>query len=710
MSEHSGNLTEFWAKGCCPPVPESIVTANRCELTNIKLNKIDGTLPDDLQGHVFIVAPVGSVDSGGIPYPDGTPIFNGDGMIYRLDFDQMGEVSVTTRLTKPPCYRADWATRPGTRYEKYGFANHGFARFSLFLGSRDQLNTAFLPMKFSQDPNERLLVTCDAGRPYEIDTETLEVVTPVGWNKEWRPEVALKFPFPPVLSNAHPVFDPYTEEMFTVNYGRSLANLLETIPFIYEIDELPKEIDEFLAAIAQFFQQDFVRDLSSIFSQFSQEMFHFSVHWIGKMINIEIQDFVYLIRWDGQGALERWRVVLPDGSPLKIQQTMHQIGLTQDYIVLLDTALQFGVEQVLNHPFPRSKGVEKLLRVLLTRPQSPDSTFYIVRRADLKAGQRPAGSPQDVTVVARKVLLPLESIHFLVDYDNPDHQITFHVEHICAWDGSGWLHNYDSSAADPREPIPSRLYGMINEERDISRIGRYTVNGESGEVLKSQVMYNSDLFWGVAFYTYRDRLVGGMAPGKLDNIYWTSLGLWKDLMTQFYYELYKDYKYRAVSPEELLSIANEGRPAYLFRVQESNEVMQIADCYRFPDGYMVNSTQFVPRRDGDSSSTNGYIVCTVFSQTSNEIWIFDANDLKRGGEDSVWGTQKPLCRLEHPSLNFGFTIHTAWLPKIARRTAGYHVPVRQDYEALVKQNSPEIQELFEQEIYPYYEETPSGVS
>ena len=53
-------------------------------------------------------------------------------------------------------------------------------RFSSALGSRNPLSVAFLPVKFAQDELERLLVTYDGGRQYEIDTETLELATPVG--------------------------------------------------------------------------------------------------------------------------------------------------------------------------------------------------------------------------------------------------------------------------------------------------------------------------------------------------------------------------------------------------------------------------------------------------------------------------------------------------------------------------------------------------
>jgi DUF971 family protein len=48
---------------------------------------------------------------------------------------------------------------------------------------RNELNTAFVRMQLSGEL-ERLIVAYDAGRPYILDTETLEVVTPVGSNKK----------------------------------------------------------------------------------------------------------------------------------------------------------------------------------------------------------------------------------------------------------------------------------------------------------------------------------------------------------------------------------------------------------------------------------------------------------------------------------------------------------------------------------------------
>ncbi|MHC5739973.1 carotenoid oxygenase family protein [Nostoc sp.] len=681
---------------CSPKVPQSIMTASRCELKDIQM-QVSGYLPQDLQGHVFMVTSVGSVNSGGLPYPNGDSLLCGDGMIYRLDFDSPDEVRLTTSIVKPPDYYADKATRPASKYDKYRFRNHGLTRFSLSLGVRNQLNTAFLRMKFSPDSQERLLVTYDAGRPYEIDTETLEAVTPIGTNKEWQSEVnGYNAPFPPFLSTAHPAFDPHTQQMFTVNYGRSLGNFLDGIPFIYNLEQLPQEIDEFLTTLSSFLRVNFLKDIFDFASQSLQTFVQLYINLIEKLTNIKIDNFVYLIAWDGAGALQRWKLVLPDGSPVSIDQSIHQIGVTRDYVVIMDTAFTTGLEQVLNNPFPDDKKVEILLRNLLERPPSPDSFVYIVRRADLKVGQFPACDQQEVEVMVKKVVLPLEAAHFLVDYDNPQGNITLHAAHICGMDISDWVRQYDVSAYT-RQTVPEYLCGMELSQVDIGRMGNYVINGETGDILESQIISDIERTWGVDLYTYpaQDPLTGKPLE-RLDDIYWCSFGLWKDLMTEFIVNQYQDYRNRQIPLEKVLSMASKGIPAYLFRLHTSlTEAAAIVDSYELPAGYVLLSPQFMPHRDA-KKPTDGYIICTVWHGEENEYWIFDANHLSKG----------PLCQLSHPSLKFSLTLHTAWLPNIGRRQAPYYINVREDYKELVHQASqkhPDIQDLFEQEVYPHFE-------
>ena len=136
----------------------------------------------------------------------------------------------------------------------------------------------------------------------------------------------------------------FENKMFTVNYGRSFSNLLVSLRWIYELEEIPQEIEEILATLIGFFQFGLMKDVSRIMGQFSQHIFQHLIDLIENLIGKELQDFTYLIRWDGVGGLERWKLVHRDRTPVKIEQTIHQIGVTKDYVVLMDTAFIAGLE------------------------------------------------------------------------------------------------------------------------------------------------------------------------------------------------------------------------------------------------------------------------------------------------------------------------------------------------------------------------------
>jgi carotenoid cleavage dioxygenase-like enzyme len=661
-----------------PKVPRAIMNAYRDE-SSIEMQIFDGNLPDDLQGHVFIVAPVGTVSSGGLPDKNGNTFMNGDGMIYRLDFDQKGKVSLKRKIAKSPDYWADKLTHDNNN-KLLKFRNYGLVRFSDLLGFRNELNTAFLPIKFSGDTHERLLVTYDAGRPYEIDTETLEAVTPIGEMKEW--EALLDqppYPFKPILSTAHPAFDPHKSEMFTVNYSRSLPNILGIDRIL---DVFNKKLDETSRGT-------------------DQERYKIALALLKKIIfesNLWTNNFANLMRWDGVNSLQKWQLINLNGSPVKIRQSIHQIGVTQDYVVLMDTAFATGIEQVISN-FPEIPLIKELARFI----PSPDTMLYIVERNKLQENEE--------KVVAHKVKIPREAAHFLVDYENPNNKITLHIAHICAWDIAEWLRDEDQSVYD-NETVPRELFGMHPGQMDIGFMGRYVidVNSEKPKIIESQniLKKHDPCTWGPGLYTYLDRLPSsGMTPSNLDNIYWVSLGLWKELTTQFMYEQYNKYKYREVPLAEFIELAKQGKPACLYRLHTSS--MTIEDYYEFPEGYMVFSPQFVPKRGREENSTNGYIVCIVFTPERDEIWIFDAENLN----------QNPLCKLYHPQLNLGLSLHTAWLQNISPRQANYNILVKQDYQEAVEkllnfidddhliflsppekeQLKQEIKDLFEKDIY-----------
>ena len=476
-------------------MPASLTDASGAEL-DLDLHVISGTLPP-LVGHALTVA--------AIPNTPDAFAFNGDGMIYRLDFGG-SRVHLRTRLAKTPSYFADQAVR-GT---DHAFRNAGIVRISPSLGTCNQANTAFLPM------GNRLLVTYDAGRPYEVDPQRLELVTPVGANSEWTPSLSSTLfpgPLPTYLSTAHPYYDNHTGEMFSVNYAPPMPGS---------------------------------------------------------------EPFTALLRWDGTGALENWRLMLPDGKPVQIAQSIHQIAVTQDYVVVMDTAFVIEPEQI----FGGSK----------IRPQAPDTAVYLVRRGDLHG----AGGE----VEARRVVIPREAVHFLADYDNPDHRITLYLAHNCASDASEWLRR-DDVLATSKQPVRIDLRGAPSAPMDINVVGRHVIDARSAQLVGSEHLIDDDFTWGTALYTFR----GQAPPGQLPRIYWVSYGFSEELLTQRVFEAYQQYKHRRVPITELPLL---GRPTTLFALDTHS--MGLADGYRFPPGRVVGSPQFVPGERGGDEPTRGHIV------------------------------------------------------------------------------------------------------
>jgi hypothetical protein len=435
------------------------------------------------------------------------------------------------------------------------------------------------------------------------------------------------------------------------------------------------------------------------------------------------QDAVYLLRWDGQDSLQKWRVNFPKED--KLEQTIHQLGITDKFIVFADSSFKIAPEAFI--PGWLEERFLKLLsnlRYFLTYPQAPNTNFYIVSRHDL--------NEQCDSVPVRKVTIPREIAHFELDYANPNGLITIHAANICASDPAEGILSYDESAYDSarkvRQDIKHPLAGMCCAPMDVGLIGCYVVDGYAGVLVKdaeASYVYDETRTWAIALPTYRrdvpDKGDRSTDP-QLQDIYWISWGVWNDLLTADMYNMYDDYQYRKVPSRKIRDeIAARGIPCCLSRVhierQTPEDLPKItlrSDCYIFPLGVFGSSPQFVPRLNS-TNSTDGYIVCTVvhsnnlLSQTddnknenwssNSEFWIFDAANL----------TQGPLYRLSHTKLNLGFTLHSTWLKEL-RSSPSRNYDIRSDYRSIfarIAQEQPErfptIQKLFEEVVFPHYQ-------
>jgi hypothetical protein len=333
---------------------------------------------------------------------------------------------------------------------------------SIHLGSRNQLNTAFL-----RTPDHRLLVTFDAGRPWEIDPQSMELLSPMGMKQEWLslfPGLA-KSVFPVLSSPAHPVCDfsrhlgsENSDEIFTLNYSIGYKG-----KFQQQFDRLIGWNRAYCA-----FRKIFCKDTEKT--------------WRKRFVG-----FTDLIHYDfnaPQPKIQRWQLVLEGKrqQPLIGAQSLHQVAITKNYIIFGDTAFKIEFSQlffsfIFGLPEQMLNGVEKIIqwlnqRVLMQVSRSgadrlnqrsltflshlemvrlslgyglyqvfrklllPDQCthFYIIDRREIRTHSGHALTEDMIQLSVKQVTIPREVSHFAVDYCDRDQQIIFHVGHNNGWD------------------------------------------------------------------------------------------------------------------------------------------------------------------------------------------------------------------------------------------------------------------------------------
>lgn len=710
---------------------------------DVELKVKEGEIPQDLSGFVFINSGAGTVNSGGLPYPKtlpngesnkefGSPVINGDGYMYRFDLTDAGKVKLKTSILKTPCYYADRASSPelsgaDNPWADIAFKNKGIARMSNKLGTRNQLNTAITPFRRPGDKQSRLLATFDAGRPFEFDPDSLKLITPIGENKFWRAGTPpfLTNPFPMVLTSAHPVYDPETQEVFSVNFTKTTKALLSATEIFHLIFDEEADIERRLEERIEEWKEleskeQVVQEVNDFFytHKAAPKKNGFwawlkRIYWnlIGSKFSNE--NAVYLVKWKGEKTPETFKIVNEDGSAIEIEHNMHQIGFSKDYVLLADTNFKFTLDVMQNNPFPNNQKIDEFLRDLLDGEQNDYSSLYIIHRKDLVDPKK--------EVKAHKVVLPVETVHFSANYDNPDGVLTVHTAHNCSACPAEWIRYYDTRKCDD-QPIDPQKVGLIAVgEMDISKIGKVIIDVPNRDVWENKSKFlhlTGDLdhptdpgphTWAIGLYTYRDMLSPDKNVGEIKHIFWQAYGLQDDMLTNFMYNLYKDPKRnRTYQAEQILEFTNKGAPFILQTVDTDS--MNVTDHYSFPKDTYMWSLQFVPSRNENSDipeSLNGYVLTTVIGKDNSdnhtdsyfsEIWLFDANDLKKG----------PVVKLEHEELQFAFTIHSVWVAEAQEvDEPPYKLDIRKDYNEQIKhirrrRIRRKVQSLMNQHVYPHF--------
>ena len=388
----------------------------------LELRTLGGELPPDLFGHIFI--------AGSIANP-GRPAFSGEGTIYRVDLEG-GAPTLKQSVFRPPCYLLDQAIQHSGRGGLLKFHDLGLTRLSPLLGVRTVLSNSPIAL------HDRMIITTDAGRPWEFDPVTLELVTPIGQMDEWVGAIPAPWLFPLVLTSAHPAEDEHSGELFTVNY----ANAGGGNP-----------------------------------------------------------GFTHLVRWSRGGPLEHFQLIDDNGEPIVIEQCVHQVALTRNHVILQDSAfvvemrqMAFDAAELLLPGLP----IRDLLGGSQMRAQRPTTVLYLIPRHALQP--RSGGvATAPATVQARRVEIPGESVHFFVQYDDDEH-LELIVPHTPTLDVSEWVHKGEVMLDGSR--ATEEIAGMqIPCALTRGYLAVHTIDPYNGELLASR-MTRSDETWGLALGTH----------------------------------------------------------------------------------------------------------------------------------------------------------------------------------------------------------------
>ncbi len=652
---------------------------SRREHDALPFSVVEGTIPSDLFGHLFLVAPASTFRPP--PADQRATVMVGDGLVCRFDLAP-GGITMRSRLARTHDFVADEITSHDPDFDLLRFHTAGIVRIGA-LGTRDFANTAFVPMPQQSGPT-RMALTYDAGRPVEIDPVSLEVLGPIGGRDEWRAEALKDALFPIFLSPAHPVWDRRTGQLFTVCYGRGAANFMATVPLVYALTSLPSGAADLLGRVASIAGVEAAyRMLLRMIERSTTAIDRAMERLFDRHLSFIPDTFTDLVRWDGSGRLERFRLVLPGDREVSITQSIHQIAVTRDHVVVMHTGFKIGFASAFNDPAPKNAVLDRLLHAALTRPQLPFTTFYVVPRAALDDPNLPVGDDGARRVTCRRVQIPLETDHFVADYDDIGGRITLHVAHSPATDLAEWIRPHDHSAY--QRPISPDLHGFLAVgAMDVGRFGRYVVDARDGAVQEAKNSVDERLSWAISLYAGRGLNTENELPARIESLYWCTIGFFPELLTQFVYDLYSDSPHRMMPLSYIRRLGGIGRPSAILRLDA--RTAEIADSYELPPGKIAGSMQHVPRPNG-----GGYLVGTVYTDSRTELWILDADYLAAG----------PLCRLAAQELELGFSLHTAWLPSIAPATPSYRITAREELATRV--DDRRLQRAFERDLYPRFE-------
>jgi carotenoid cleavage dioxygenase-like enzyme len=356
---------------------------------------------------------------------------------------------------------------------------------------------------------------------------------------------------------------------------------------------------------------------------------------LGRILR-DLESSVYIVRWDSKKELQKWKLkgTKFDGSP-------HTVMVTEEYVMIPDMPFQMGVGKLLGLKIPPQKTY-------------PKTQIYLVNRRDLKTEEK--------AVPSRLITFEGDSYHFLCNYHHIDEKI--------------YLVAIQQATISLTEAIEKNdVKHFSGENYSLEYYGIPWMFAFDPGVLRKLVIRDAQLISEQAFIHpgWFSTTLYTVDPREFEQgytaIYQIYVGYHRDLICRRQYIDFRDHENRILQDAEL---PQHNLPSVLAQVpleknwrelteqieKENNETnthvshlgKDLLDFYVCPEGYVLNSIQFIPQ-------DKGYIFATVLTPTLNlsEAWLFAAENLKDG----------PLAKLCLPKdVHFGFTLHSEYFEQV----------------------------------------------
>jgi carotenoid cleavage dioxygenase-like enzyme len=339
---------------------------------------------------------------------------------------------------------------------------------------------------------------------------------------------------------------------------------------------------------------------------------------------------LHVVRWDGHGDVQTWFV-----PGARVTQVIHEVTVSRDYVIFAEV----GFQNETTAPAGRGR----------TTTHPPYTDIYLVAKRDLTAQTVGRAVPHTHARV------PFESFHQFADYAQDGDDVTMYFAH-----SNGWDINYAVTAADTvwgtGKAPPVGLHGFLSTPVDASPVGRYVIDGRTGEIKDRKLFIDPARHWATLLYTRDMRKPALDRARYFWQAYW---GCEPDMLITQIVQMYADHPYRVVPVEEL---PRQEIPSTLVCIVA--ETMTEHSAWAAPLGSFVQSPAYVP----DPQGGDGWVVAFLQHRDRTEIVVFDALDLAKG----------PVAVAGAPGLKQSFQVHSGYIDSLPAGDAAYRRSVKVD--------------------------------